>query len=234
VRARGCLIVGALLFLTGCQVTVDVDVSADAGGGGEVRATVVLDRDAAAQAPNLAEDLRVDDLAAAGWEVEGPSRREGGEVRIEAVKPFAGPAGAHQAVEELSGPGGPFRDFRLSVDRSFVETRTSLTGTVDLSSGLEGFSDDVLRQRLGSPLGVDLAAVQRQLGKPLADAFQIRVEAHLPGEEATVVSPRLGQRQELTASARRLNTERIAFGALAVVSALALLGVLVRRLVTST
>jgi len=183
-------------LLTGCQVRLDVELSARTDGGGTVRANVILDKEAAAQVPNLAQDLRLDDLDAAGWEVtvRGPSDDVDGQVRVEAVKSFTTRTGAERAFEELSGPKGPFRDFRLRVDRSFLETRTSVDGTVDLSSGLEGFSDDVLRQRLGSPLGVDLATVERQLGRPLAEMFQVSVGARLPGESPTVVNPKLGQR----------------------------------------
>ncbi len=210
-----------------------MDLTARPDGGGQVRATVVLDKQAAAQVPDLAQDLRLDDLDAAGWEVEGPSGSDGGEVRVEATKSFTTPAGASRAIEELGGPKGPFRDFRLRVDRSFLETRTSVDGTVDLSSGLEGFSDEVLRQRLGSPLGVDLATVERQLGRPLQEMFRVTVEARLPGEAPTVVSPELGQRAELVASARRLNVERIVAAAVAGVAGLVLAVVLLRRLLGS-
>lgn len=222
-----------LVLLTGCQVRLDVDLVARQDGAGEVRATLVLDKEAAAQVPDLANDLRLDDLDAAGWKVEGPSRSDDGEVRVEAVKSFTTPAGAGRAVEELSGPKGPFRDFKLRVERSFLETRTSVDGTVDLSAGLEGFSDEVLRQRLGSPLGVDVATVERQLGKPLKEMFRVSVGARLPGEAPTVVTPELGQRVELVASAKRLNVERIVAGAMALVAGLALLAVLLRRLLTS-
>jgi len=222
-----------LLVLTGCQARLDVDVSARTDGGGEVRATVVLDKEAAAQVPNQGQDLRLDDLEGAGWRVEGPSRRDDGEVRIQAAKSFTTSGGAERALQELGGSGGPFRDFRLRVDRSFVETRTSLNGTVDLSSGLEGFSDEVLKQRLGSPLGVDLPTVERQLGKPLKDMFAVQVAARLPGQAPTVVNPKLGERVELAATARRVNAERIAAGVVAIVGSLTLVGILLRRLLAS-
>lgn len=223
----------ALLLLAGCEARLNVDVTAHSGGGGEVRASLVLDKEAAAQVPDLAQDLRLSDLEKAGWKVDGPSPRDGGEVEIEAVKSFAAPDGVGRAVEELSGPRGAFRNFRLDMDRSFLETRTSLDGTIDLSSGLEGFSDEVLRQRLGSPLGVDVATLERQLGKPLAEVFRVTVAARLPGEAPTVVTPRLGQRVQLTAAARRLNVDRIVSSSLAVVAGTALLVVLLLRLVRS-
>lgn len=211
---------------------VDLDVRAD--GGGEVRATVVLDKDAADQVPDLAQDLRVDDLEAAGWSLEGPSKREDATVELEAAKSFADPAGAERALQELSGPNGPLRDFDLQFDRSFVETRSAVDGSVDLTPGLEGFSDEVLKQRLGAPLGVDVAAHERRTGRPLRDSFQVRVTVRLPGEEPAVASPALGQRQELAVAARRWNRERIAFSAVALVSGLALVGVVLRRALTSS
>ena len=223
----------SLLLLTGCRVDLDVDLSARANGSGEVRATVTLDKDAAAQVPELERDLRLSDLEAAGWSVDGPSRQEDGSVRVRASKSFSDPDGAGRAMSELGGPTGPFRDFRLRVDPSFVETRTTVRGTADLSGGLEAFSDEVLRQRLGSPLGVDVATVERQLGRPLTDAFRVSVAARLPGGAPTVVRPELGQRAELAASARRLNVDRIAAGGLAGVAGLALVVVLVARLVRS-
>ncbi len=220
----------ALVALSGCQARLEVDVDAGTAGSGEVRATVVLDREAAEQVPDLAGQLRVGDLERAGWRVEAPSRRSDGGSQIRAVKPFRSAAGAARALRELGGDEGPFRDLRLHVDRSYLRTRTALTGTVDLSSGLEGFSDEVLRQRLGSPLGVDPATVERQLGRPLRDVVTFRVRALLPGEDPAVVTPSLGQRVEVRASAERWNVERLVFGAVALVAGVALVGVLLGRL----
>ena len=227
----------ALLALSGCQAHLKVEVRARTDGSGQVRAAVILDKEAAAQVPDLARQVRVDDLEEAGWRVEGASSRNDGGSQMQAVKSFRSPAGAARALEELSGPKGPFRDFSLTVDRSYLETRTALRGTVDLSQGLEGFSDDVLAQRLsssglGKPLGVDLATVERQLGVPLREAFRFEVVSRLPGEEPTVWRPELGRRMQLEATTRRWNGERIAAGAVAVLAGLSLMVVLVRRLLT--
>lgn len=220
----------AVAALSGCQADVDVGLDVEPDGSGQVKATVRLDRAAAAQVPNLAGQLRVEDLAAAGWRLEGPTRSDDGGAQVSAVKSFDSPAGARRAVEELAGPRGPLRDFALALRRSFLETRTELSGTVDLSSGLEGFGDEVLRNRLGgSSLGVDPAVLERQLGARLADVFGLEVTARLPGRGPATVKLELGERAQLRASAHRWNTERIAFAAVAVVSSLALVVVLVRR-----
>ncbi|MDP9070662.1 MAG: hypothetical protein M3N68_05140 [Actinomycetota bacterium] len=209
----------------------------DAGpdGRGQVRATVTLDRAAAEQVPDLARQQRVEDLEAAGWRVEEPERDEDGSVEVRAVKAFSSAAGATRAVEELTGPDGAFRQFALTRTRTFLKTRTRFSGTVDLSRGLEGFIDPVLRERLGGS-GLDSATVERQLGAPLAQVFTFEVRADLPGEVAgnapggrAVWEPKLGQTMALEASAEQWNVLALASAVTAVVSGAALLVVLVRR-----
>ena len=80
---------------------------------------------------------------------------------------------------------------------------------------------------------MDVATAERQLGRPLKEMFRVTVGARLPGEAPTMLSPELGQRVELAASARRLNVERIVAGGLAVVAGLVLIAVLLRRLLAS-
>lgn len=223
----------ALVVLSGCQVTVALGIDLEADGSGEVRTVVTLDRAAAARAPDL--QLRTDDLEEAGWTVEGPDPGENGSVVITARKPFRSVEEAGQVVDEVSGEGGPFADFRLTRDSSFLRTRTSFSGTVDLTSGLEAFSDDDLGARLGSPLGVDRTQLD------VANrAFQIRVQVNLPGEvagNAPVVAdngalwrPQLGERAALRASSEAWNLSRIAFAAVALLGALALAILAVRHL----
>jgi hypothetical protein len=222
--------VGLALLLAGCKVETTVDVDVDADGTGRVRAEVALDRDAARQVPDLAKQLRVDDLRAAGWQVDDPRKAAGGGVAVAAVKRFRTPAEAAQAIEELSGPTGPFRDFELQRDRSFLKTKTALTGTVDLRGGVEGFGDDTLRERLGgSALGVDPAELEQRLGTPLAEVFLFDVAVHLPGHDAVEWRPRLGERLEVRARAERWNVRNIGSGAVSLGTAVALVVVLLRR-----
>ena len=230
----------SLLVLAGCRVDVAVDVEAAASGGGHVRATVTLDADAAAQLPDLAEQLRIDDLEAAGWKVEGPSPASGGGMTVRATKPFTLPAEADRAMEDLGGSGGPFRSLRLTRQRTFWKTRTTLRGEVDLSAGLDAFGDDTLRQRLGGAnLGLDPAAVERELGRPLADLFRFEFAAGLPGavesnapvirDDAAVWPVRLGQTVPVTAGSEAWNVVNIGAAAMSLLAAAVLVVVLVRR-----
>ncbi|HUP70532.1 MAG TPA: hypothetical protein VM142_12070 [Acidimicrobiales bacterium] len=230
---RRLLLAGLALFvLGGCRADVTVAVRASAEGDGEISAAVSLDKEAAEQVPDLAEQLKVEDLKAAGWRIEGPAPAPGGRTRIKAIKAFASPAEATGIFEELTGPNGPFASLRLARHRSLLKTRTSLNGAVDLAAGLEAFSDEVLKERLGGlPLGVEPGKLEAELGKPLADIFGFRLTAELPGKLDGPASwqVRLGQTTAVNAAAEQWNLTTIALGATSAASGLALLAVLLRR-----
>lgn len=232
-------VVGALV-LSGCQVAIAVGVDAESDGSGVVRATVTLDKAASDEAGDLTGRLRVDDLKEAGWRVDGPTRTRDGGQEVRASKRFATPAEATTIVEQLSGAEGPFRDFRLARSRSFTKTKTTFSGRVDLGRGLGSFSDAELRQRLGSDLGFDPAALEGRLGRTLSRIFPVKVVARLPGDMASNApltadngaqwSPTFGEDVVLTASAERWNTGNVAAAAVAGLGALGLLAWAVRRL----
>lgn len=228
------VLAGAAILLGGCRADVTVAVRATAEGGGDVSATVSLDKEAAEQVPDLGEQLKVEDLKAAGWRIEGPAPAAGGRTELRAVKAFASPAEATRLFQELTGPSGPFGSLRLTRDRALLKTRTSLTGTVDLAGGLEAFSDEVAREKLGGlPLGIEPAKLEAELGKPLADVFGFRLTADLPGgtggDGSGAWEIRLGQATAVNASAEQWNLSTVAAGATSAVSGLALLAMLARR-----
>lgn len=219
---------------------VAVDVRATTTGGGHVRATVTLDEAAAAEVSDLAGELRIDDLERAGWKIEGPTTAAGSGLTVRATKGFTSAAGAARAMEELSGSGGPFRSLVLTRQRTFWKTRTTLRGAVDLSAGLDVFGDDTLKQRLGGPtLGMDPAAVERELGRPLADVFSFELAARLPGGvesnapvsrgDGAIWPVRLGQSVAVTAGSEAWNVVNIGLGAVSLLAAASLVVVLVRR-----
>lgn len=232
----------AALVLPACQVSTSVGVDAHADGSGLVRAVVTLDRDAAQQAGDLKAKLRVDDLRAAGWRIDGPTPVADGGVSISARKPFATPAEASAVVEQLSGADGPFQKFTVHRSRTWAKTRLSFRGTVDLSRGLGSFSDAQLRQRLGdSGLGFDPAKLESKLGRALSRVFPVKVVATLPGSVTSNAplkaangaewSPQFGEHVVLTASSQEWNTGNLAAAGVAGVAGLALVVLLLVRLV---
>lgn len=193
-----------------------VDVGRD--GRGRVTAGLGLDADAVKEVGDLRTALRVDDLRQAGWDVQGPRKEDDGLTWVRASKPFADPADAAATMAELSGPDGPFRDFRVVRTKSLLRSRTTFTGTVDLSGGLPGLSDPDLTAKLGDfDLGLDLDGLRRRFGDDLAKSLHVEVAAGLPGKVTTnaphhqgdraVWAPELGQtvQMQATSSAFRID-----------------------------
>ncbi|HLF40534.1 MAG TPA: hypothetical protein VI854_03560, partial [Acidimicrobiia bacterium] len=115
----------AALVLLGPACTADVTVSIEVQGRtGTVTARLELDREAVAVlGGKVAEGAQLDDLRRAGWEITGPRDREDGGAVVEASKAFGRAGDLGRVVEELSGPSGPLRRFRLVRDRSFTGVR---------------------------------------------------------------------------------------------------------------
>lgn len=186
-------------------------------GSGTVTVKIGLDDDAMKQAPNFQQSLKVDDLTANGWTVNGPVKETDGFTYFSAAKPFANPDEATKIFTEVSGEKGPFRDFTISRTRSFARTKFHFSGTVDFTGGLESFSDSELAQQLdGHPLGEDVKAIEARINDTLDNVFQIRIAVRMPGDvtsnapgQATngaVWQPRLSEPQAITLEATSTST----------------------------
>ncbi len=228
-RLRFAALLGAGLFLlSGCQAGIRVGIDANDDGGGRVVAVVTLDRNAQKLVRDLKDQLKVDDLTKAGWEVVGPEKA-GADVRVTAIKKFKTPAGAARAVRELDGNNGLFKNFALSQNKGLLRTTTSFRGTVDLRKGIEAFSDAELEEALGSPLGATPAEFEKRIGTALPDALPITVGVLMPGDvssnaptesgSSAAWHPKLGDRLRLVASSKKWNTPVIALGAVAILAA---------------
>lgn len=219
----------ALLICSACQVTIAVGVDAQQNGSGVVRAGVGLDDDALHQIPDLAQQLRVDDLKKAGWTIVGPRKESDNRTWVRASKAFANPAGAAKAMNELNGPKGPFKNFKLTSKHSFLRTKTSFSGTVD-RVGASALADPQLQQQLAGS-GVDTNVLEQQLNQIIDRSVQTEVVVHLPGKISsnapTEISggvlwhPKSGEQARLTATSTAWHFRPIIFGAIAVVLAIA-------------
>ena len=204
---------------TGCQVTLTAAVEAEQDGSGWVRAGVGLDGEALRELGDPAEELRLDDLRQSGWDVSGPEEEGDGLTWVRVAKRFGTADEAATVAAELSGPDGPFRDFRLERSRSFFKTRTSFSGLVDLSRGLAGLSDPALAERLGDhDLGLDR----------LREGVTVKVEAALPGRTQTW-EPAIGEQVRMEAASEVWNLLPLLPAAACVVFAAAAVAVLMRR-----
>lgn len=210
-----------VVALAGCQVRTEVAVAVEDDGSGAVTVSVGLDDDALARVPGLERELRVEDLAAAGWEVSGPAEGEDGMTWVRATKAFSSPAEAEAVLAEVAGP--LLRDVEVRRSRSFARTRHELSATADLGGGLEAFGDERLSALLdGEPLGEDVAAIEERIGVPLREAFTFRFAVQLPGGgTGSWEVPLGGEPVALAASSSTVRAGSVALAALAGLAAVA-------------
>jgi len=234
-QLRLLLAVVAVALGAGCQVRTELVIDVQDDGSGTVEVAVSLDPDAMSRVPGLADELRLDDLTATGWEITGPAVEDDGYTWIRASKGFASPEQAAVILAELTGPDGPISGFAVTRDRSFARTEYGLTGVVDLTGGLEAFADEQLAVALGGvPLGESVAEIEARIGVPIDEAFTFRVAARLPGElqdtdaparegTAVVWEPRFSDAgaSSLSATSELVRTRTLSLGALALVAAVA-------------
>jgi hypothetical protein len=207
----------AVVALGGCQVKTTVAVHAGAGGTGRVEVTVVLDKDAAAQAAGFRP--RTDDLVRAGWKVDPPLRTKSGGLVYKAVKGFRSPEEGNRVVAEV----GVVHPFELERERTFLRTRASVRGSIDLRRGAATFSDPALQEKLGGlPLGLEPARVAA-----LDQVLRVSVESHLLGTTRRWHA-RAGQLVPVAATAEQWNLTSIAFAVLTLL-ALAVSGLTTRK-----
>lgn len=180
VRSRLLLVVCALL-LTACRVDANVDIEMAENGSGLITVTAVADAALLARAPGLADDLRFDDLVAAGWVVQGPAPTADGGLSLVLRHPFATPAEATALLQSLNGRNGPLLDVALGRTVGETSVELSLTGFTGATVGLASFADDDLLAAVGAtPWEAELAAQ----GLALDQALAISVSAALDGELA--------------------------------------------------
>ncbi|MDP1805450.1 MAG: hypothetical protein Q8K72_09815, partial [Acidimicrobiales bacterium] len=233
------LLVGLLArSATACQVSVTAGVDVNRDGTGRVVAGVGLDDAAVREVGDLATALRLDDVRAAGWQVDAPHKEGDGLTWLRASKPFSEPEQVPAILAELNGPAGPFRDFTVTRSKSLTRSKVTFTGTVDLAAGLAGLADAELTAALDDvDLGLDPDALRARFG----DRLKVQATAGLPGEITTnapardggraLWAPELGQTVLLEASSSAFRVDPrlpiIAGGALLL--AVTLLVVLLRR-----
>lgn len=239
--------VGCALLATACRVDATTTVIVAEDGTGTVTVEVVLDREAFLRVDDIDGQLRVDDLAATGWEVTGPEPTADDGRRIVATKPFADPDQAAAVLAEITGPD-VLADGAVTRDKQFGRVEYSFEATLDLSGGIEAFGDDELTALLNDlPIGQDVATLEEELGAPLTDLTSFTVVADLPAGDVTstgdpeITEPE-GRRvfrweaalgdpaRDLRGQTREVDWLVLGLAALAVVAGLVLLAVLLRRL----
>jgi len=181
------LLVVATLLLAGCQTDAFLEVQVDEEGSGAVYVAVALDQEAATRSllyeTRAGNVLPTEDLTRAGWRITGPAQEQDGRTWIRAEKSFSQLDQLTEVVNEVAGADGPFRDFTVERVTTFGKKSWEFSGTVDLTRGLAGFSDDGVAAAFGGePLGQPAKAFAAQLGTTLEQAVAVNVIVTLPGD----------------------------------------------------
>lgn len=176
----GTLALLAVTLFPGCRVETAVVVSVAENGGGVVTVEVVADEEAIRRVGTDLEGLRLSDIEDAGWALEGPLTR--GELIVHrASKRFGGSEELNSVLGEVLGPE-VLADFALERDKRWGEVEYRLSGTLDLTGGLESLGDEALTEALGgAPLGLDLDDLAEELGEDPSAAGTVSLVAVLPG-----------------------------------------------------
>lgn len=176
------------IVVASCQARVDVATTVHDDGSGTVVVGIGLDDGALDRVGDIGRQLRTDDLAQAGWNVDGPVRGDDGFTWVKAAKDFTEPSQVGPIMAELTGPDGVFRDFRLTRKSSWRGTNFDYEGQVDLTKGPAVFSDPQLADALGGdPFGGTLQAIEEAEGKSVAEMVSFRVSVDLPGKAQPAV-----------------------------------------------
>lgn len=183
---RTALAVCAFLALGACKVDVTVHVQVAADGTGTVTLTAIADAAVVAQAPGLAEDLRFDDAAAAGWTVEGPTPTDDGGLKVILTHTFATVEEATALMQSINGVSGPLQNITITRTDTAEQLTTFLSGSLRVDGQLQAFADaDILSAIGGSPY----ADAILNAGVTASNAVTFTLLADLPGDAVTAGSP---------------------------------------------
>jgi hypothetical protein len=229
---RAGLAVLVLLVLAGCEVRTELNVTVEEDGSGQLELAVALDQDAMSRRPRLLDELDLSDLTDTGWEVTGPAEETDGATWIRARHDFGTPEELATLVEEVAGEDGPFRDFELSREDAFTESRYRFDGTVDFTSGAGALAEDA---ELAEALDAEpIELLEQRLGAAIDEMVQVQVAVRLPGSvdsnaltqasNGAVWRPSVTDREvvELRATGTVSRTERLVWLGVAAVAGFAL------------
>ena len=177
---RFFLIVVCALALGACRLDVDVAVTMQPDGTGEVTVTAVADRELLDQVPGVLDDLRFDDATDNGWVVAEPTLDADGNATLTLSRPFTS---ATELANALNSIGPPFARFQVARTPGTGATEghmsNAVVGALVLADGFESFSDSELTSAVGGAPFDDLLA-SSGLSPEQAMSFALRVD--LPGE----------------------------------------------------
>jgi hypothetical protein len=176
VTRRLLVLVVAVLALSSCQLDIAVDIDVEPDGTGQLAVVTTADAELVEAVPGIADELVLDDVVAAGWNVEGPVATPDGGLVVTMTHDFVS---AGEATNLLRSLGPPFNQVEVGRGTNGDVTTNQLEGRLGLPDGFRSFADDDLVAEVGA---VPFAEEIEASGATPDESIAVTVEADLPGE----------------------------------------------------
>ena len=168
------LLAALMIGLAGCKLDVAADVVMDPDGTGTISVIAQADAELVAQVPTIADDLALDDIVAAGWNVEGPAATSVGGLTLTLTHDFES---KDEATNLLRSLGPPFNDPVIGRGQDGDSATNTAQANLGLPDGFAAFADDDLVAAVGDvPFADRLGAVDP------TTALSAVLRLTLPGE----------------------------------------------------
>lgn len=165
-----------LFTLTGCQLDVVADVVVNPDGTGTVTVTAEADAELVDAVPTIADELVLDDIAAAGWVIDGPTPTPTGGLTLALTHDFEG---KDEATNLLRSLGPPFNDPTIGRGQDGDSATNVARANLGLPDGFATFADEDLITAVG---GIPFAAQIEESGADPESSFSAVLRVTLPGE----------------------------------------------------
>ena len=176
---RVVVALAATVVLSSCRVDQTVSLEVSPNGSGRITVALAADAGVVAKVPDLAADVRTDDLEESGWDVDGPDKTDDGGLRLVLTRDFDTPEQATAILSQVSGANGPLRTVTLARSGKDTNSVWNLTGSLQVTGGLRAFIDDAGAELIG---GAPFAGEVKDAGLEIGEAVGIEFTASLPGK----------------------------------------------------
>ena len=227
-KSLALLFLASLLLVSACTIQLRVKIDLAEDGSGQITAGIGLDEQARNQPAfqNIEEALRISDLIEAGWEFESAGLGSDGREWFESAKSFADPDDLQKVLNELTNSPEAFKDWKFSSEITSKTRDFAVSGVVDLTDGLNLFTDESLNKLLDEPpLGIAIQTIEEALGTPINETISLQVIINLPDQSnEEIIDIPLGEERvvEVTGNSEHRVAQILDWVVLAVLALLAL------------
>jgi hypothetical protein len=178
---RVVMMIIGVLALTGCRLDVVAEVVVEPDGTGSIVVVAEADADLVEQVPTIAEDLVLDDVIAAGWQVDGPTPTPSGGLILTLTHAFEG---KDEATNLLRSLGPPFNDPVIGRGQNGDVTTNAVRANLGLRDGFATFADEELIAAVGGvPFAEQFAANEVDPTTSMSAVLRVTLPGELIDEE---------------------------------------------------